>query len=463
MSNAAALKAEAEKKLLARQGEEARALFLQAAKLEGIDLETLLKEANALQDAGDVNEASLKFLKVIEANPTDVGALLGLARGALFLGMFEEAETYLLGVHRLDPENPFKYIFQGLIAEARQDWGEAINNLRKGYEIAPDEYLAAFNLGRLLAYLKEYELGLPLLHEATQLHPRNYDAWYTLGTACAAAEQIPDAVMSFNKARELAPKNLDIYATLADIFVKARDKENAISILNLGMNECGEHPALLEKAAAICLQEGKIGNAVEYFEKIVSIIPDYVQGWLNLANLYILTEKLDKSEAAAKKVIEINPSVWQGYFQLGTLYDAVRLDAKAEEAFRKGYELAPLEAQAIGSLGSFLIQLEGPENDLKVKEGISLLQKTLPLAAPGDWRYHYNLALAFYKLGDKSKARHMVKEIDEKADPKNDIRGPLRILQDNLFSAKDQVKTSLALSAMMGDARKGSRRDKDEN
>lgn len=451
MSSYAEIKSQAEQKLRERNAEEARALYLQAAQMQGMDLDALGQSAQHALAQNDVDGAATTFLKVIEANPTDVRALLGLARISIFLGKNEDAEQYLKGVSRLDPQNGLAHTLRGLIHESRGNMEEALAEFAQGAEQSPNEYLPVYNYGRALAVVDRHPEAIPQLNNAIELDPQNYDAFYALGTSLAEYKRFGDAVWAFNQAMKLRPKNVDIYVTLADVLTLNRDPEAAISVLNAGMNECGEHPAMLEKASMICMGMGKWANAKEYTEKVVEALPNYVQGWLNLANFCILTQELEKSEEAAKKVLELNPNIWQAHYHLGNLYEAVNLLEQAETSLRTAADLAPNDVEPWANLGLVLLRSDDPKD---IDQAIEVLEKATQLAPPGEFRPHYNLALAYIKADRKPKARDFIKEVGKQIPGDNDFYDEFKTLMDTLFSGEDELKMNLAIASMMRDAKK---------
>lgn len=444
VSNYEALKRQAQAKLKERNAPEARALFLQAAQAKGIDLQALWRQGDILLHQGKIPEATQMYLKVIEENPTDITALLALARSALFINQTADAESFLMGVERMEPEHPQLHTLRGLLCETQGDLPKALRSLEQGAAFGPKDYLAQYNYGRCLAATHDNAKAIPFLQQATQLDPKSYDAYYALGMAQTHLGQYGDAVLSFQHAMKIAPKRLDIYATIADVLMKAGDPEHALQALNLGMNTVEEHPALLQKAAAVCAASGKIANAVQYLERVVEKIPDYYQAWLNLASFYILTQDLERSEAASKRAVAINPKDWQGHYQLGNLYEAVKLYDQAEAAYRKAVECAPQEPRAHANLGIVLLQVD---DRLKNKESTGCFERAIQYATPGDYRWHYNLALAYAKLGLKPRTRELINEILEHSKDE-ELLDATKALQKNVFSTQDEMKLSLALSSL---------------
>lgn len=441
--------------------EKARDLFLQVATLKNIPLAQWSAEAQQLMHEGNTDAATQLFVQIIEHNPTDIPALIGLARASIYMSLLDEAEAYLQGVFRMDPDNAEAHTFQGLVHEGRQQFQEALDHLNVAAERAPNLFAAHYNLGRVLLQVGEDAPAVAALTHSTELEPENYFAFYILGMAYKQAGYLREAIISFNRAMQIDPDTVDIYATLADVLVEVGDKSTAMDVLNTGLNRCNEHPSLLEKSAAICLQEGKMANAIEYFEAITEQLPSYERAWINLANLYVLTEDLEKSEAAGKKAIEVSPEGWEGYYHLGNLYETVGSFDQAEDMYKQSVQNAPQgEFRPMGNLGALYLEMDDVG---KNQESIEIFKRVLPLVPAGDFRFHYNLALAHAKLGEKSTTQRLIKEIREGAHPEDELLDAVNALENNVFSVQDQVKMNIALGALRVPAPRIQAEETDEN
>jgi tetratricopeptide (TPR) repeat protein len=281
------------------------------------------------------------------------------------------------------------------------------------------------------------------------------------------AGDLRQSILSFNRAMELAPDQTDSYATLADVLCEARDLDTAIEVLNAGLNACDNHPGLLQKAAAVCSQAGLFGDAVKYMEQVVEALPGYRQAWVNLALYYVLTEDLEKSEEAAKQAIQVEPDHWEGYYHLGNLYETVRLYDKAVEEYRKAIELAPQdEYRPELNLAAVLIEMDDDARNEDAmgmfdkyeltQEAIQILKRIAPQTEPKDLRPHYNLALAYGKLGEKGAAKELLDLILSNEPKESELYAAAEALKINLFSTSEQIKQSQALSSLQQMTKVGS-------
>ncbi|MCC6338115.1 MAG: tetratricopeptide repeat protein [Myxococcales bacterium] len=422
-------------KLKARKYDEAKALFAEAEAKAGTAHETkeLLARGEAALGAGELDEASACFEAVLDRNPSLPETYFGLARLALFLGDRDSAKVHALAATRLAPDAGLSWTLLGLVHEALGEEKPALTNLAKGAKLSGDVFLCVFNLGRVLAALGKLEEGLTLLESAAGLEKGNADAFLALGVAYQKAGQGKEAVKALERAAKLAPRKLDAWATLADVLFAQKALGGARAALDDGLEACGDHPVLLEKALAAAMMEGDTQAAVAYVKRELQVVPDHQQGWLNLAGLLLLDKDVEGSERAAKEALKRNPKSWEAHFHLGNLYEAVPDDAKAEAAYRQAMVLAPKEWKPLANLGALLVQSTVKE---KHQEAVKLLEKAATLAPKAELRPRYNLALAYARLGKHDRALELAREVKKAARPGDAMGAEAKTLESNLLEAR---------------------------
>jgi Flp pilus assembly protein TadD len=201
-------------------------------------------------------------------------------------------------------------------------------------------------------------------------------------------------------------------------------------VLDNGLKAVGDHPALLEKALACAMMLNDPEGGCGYVERELKVVPKHEQGWLNLAHLSLMTENLDRSEKAARELLKINPRNWEAWLHLGNLFDAIPDEAKAEAAYRKALELAPDNWKVLMNFAAALVQTK---NAAKHAEAKKVLLKAKGLVPQGEWRVHYNLALAHVRLGETKEALALAKEIQKSARPDDAIALEAKKLESNLL------------------------------
>lgn len=411
---------------------EARKLFNDNEAKLGTTSATLqmLKAAEANVALGKVDVAAKEFEQVIERNPAIAEGYLGLARIAIFTGQLDDARTHATAAVKMAPQNPMSWTLLGLVHEAKGDIAGAMPNIEKGAQLGSNVFLSQYNMGRILTSEKKAGQGVPYLIRATDIDPKNADGWIALGIAQHQLKQFDKAIASLERATKAAPKNPDPWATLADLQFQQKNFKGARATLDAGLKNVGDHPALLEKAVACCMMMNDSPGAVGYLERELIVVPNYEQGWLNLAHLSLLTGNLDRSEAAAKHLLTLDPKNWEAWFHLGNLYDAVPDEAKAVDAYSKALAIVPDNWKVLMNLATTYLQGEGKP---KWEEAKKLLEKALTVAPPTEYRVKYNLALAHVRLGDRAAALTIAREIQQKAPPNDPMFGEAKKLESNLL------------------------------
>lgn len=410
---------------------EARKLFAENEEKTGTAAQSkeLLKQAEANLAAGKLDVGAQQLNTLLERNPTVPEVYVGLARVAIFTNQLADARTHATAAVKVGPQQPLGWTLLGLVHESEGDVKGALPNLEKGAQLGQNVFLCQFNYGRVLSSEGQAQAAVPYLLKATELEPKNPDAHIALGLTLRQLKQYEKALKSLERAKDVAPKNPDGWATLADVLFEVKEFKAARDILDLGLKAVGDHPALLEKATACAMMLNDPSGAVAYIERELKVVPNHEQGWLNLAHLSLLTENLDRSEWAARELLKRNPKNWEAWLHLGNLFDAIPDEAKAEDAYRKALALAPDNWKVLMNLATGLIQTKVAAKHQEAKQ---LLLKAKGVVPAGEWRVHYNLALAHVRLGETKDALALAKEIQAKA-PADPIAAEAKKLESNLL------------------------------
>lgn len=130
---------------------------------------TGLAEAEALLDAGQVQEALARLQALAAATPDDRAVRMALARGLAADGQTEAALDEFERISRQWPDYPWALVRRGELQEQTGDRRAAIRDFRAAVDIDPDDADVRFALayalardGQRSAAIKEFEAGLEL-------------------------------------------------------------------------------------------------------------------------------------------------------------------------------------------------------------------------------------------------------------------------------------------------------------
>jgi tetratricopeptide (TPR) repeat protein len=173
----------------------------------------LLPRAYAALQANQLTEAKDLYSELLRAEPRSTDALLGLAAVATLEGDTEEATKRYLRILELDPRHALAQ--SGLISLlGRADPLAAESRLRSLIARDPSPYLY-FTLGNLYADQSLWPAAQHAYFQAYHLEPTNADYAYNLAVGLEHAGQPKVALGFYRRAAELAAANDHIHFNLA--------------------------------------------------------------------------------------------------------------------------------------------------------------------------------------------------------------------------------------------------------
>ena len=367
----------------------------------------LVREAELRLAQGDLAKASELFMAAHELEASgrrkSPAGAIGVARVALLLGQTEDAKIALDKVLATFPDHAEALTYRGVVEEASTHLEEAIRLYERAVKADPKFPVARFNLGRAYGLQHRWKEAMRELQVAVRQSPDNRQYVYSLGIACQETGNTAQAIEAFSDVVEIDPLNLDGHVTLADVLVSAGREPLAIDILK---NAAGLFPKagiVYEKLAAILLRRGDPAGAGGYLRKQTEVDPKNVEAWVNLGVVALMVLDLETAEQAALKATDLAPKDWRGPYQLGMVYDASNLKDKAKEALRKAVLRGPNAWQPHNNLADLLMEESKPA---AWQEAARLLERAVELGPTKNPHVpHYNLALIYWKLGDKAKSR----------------------------------------------------------
>lgn len=253
----------------------------------------------------------------------------------------------------------------------------AAKAFREGrYEEAIEEYKKAIELNGDSAELYR-ELGLVYLKvgnrtkagdafkEAIRLKPGWAEAHYDLGRTLYEVGEYETAAASFEEAVRLKPDFFDALIALGNTY-----------------QHSGVH-----------------ARSVEVLQKAVLLRPSNVEAKCGLAKAFILSGQPQQAVTVLREAVRLSPQSALAYATLGQAYRSLGKFQEALESLQEALRISPEDPVALNDLGMTYESLERKQDALDAyKQAIHLK------ADYGE--AHYNVALLYFILGDRSQANH---------------------------------------------------------
>jgi tetratricopeptide (TPR) repeat protein len=332
------------------------AVLNRAAQLSPVTPLQRLKLADGFNLLGESDKAAQLYLEVLK-QPPDLPMVQERVRAnltAIYLrgSDHKRAIEQLQAILKDDPTNPQAHYFLGRLELEANQPAEAADHLAKTILLSPD-----FESGYLFLALAQIETEKPstaltTLDRARQKFAPSFDLEFYTGLAFSREKAYAEAFRHFLEAENIA-------------------KRDDPQLLREGF--------YLEMGST-CERKGDYAQAEEYFQKCLSIAPDFSQAMNYLGYMWAEHgEKLDQARELIEKAVKAEPKnaayldslAWVLYKQkqaqaalpyalkaaelsekpdatvfehIGDIYDALKQPEKAREAWRKSVSLEPNEA-----------------------------------------------------------------------------------------------------------------------
>ena len=205
--------------------------------------------------AGDLNQASNVFKKILRVQPRNVVALH-------FLG----GVCYQLG-----------------------DYDSSIDYLKKVLQIDPSHADAHHNLGVALQAKGQLHKAISFFRKAANLHPSSSQAYFSLANALKETGQTDEAISCYRKLLEIEPDFVDAYNSLGNLMKKQGMVEEAINCYQKALQINPVNPGILNNLGNVLYEAGCFDKALISYQDALELDPDYPYSHFHMSRLLLLS------------------------------------------------------------------------------------------------------------------------------------------------------------------------------
>ncbi len=251
------------------------------------------------------DEAIREFTLVLNSEPENFQARLGLAISLIGLEKFAEASREIAKLLARDPKNP-----QLLEMAAQVFWRQ-----------------------------KRYIETETVLKRRLDLGNQTAELWALFGDALDAQKKTIEAVSAYKKAIELKTDSIDFRYALGSLYWKlVLFEESEREFLEILRIQPGE-PRASFNLGDIYLSRGDAGKAVPFLEVSAKAFPKEYDPQFALGRAFLLLKDYSKAINYLETAVKLRPEIAEGFYQLGL---ALRRSGKVKEsqiAFEKAKQL----------------------------------------------------------------------------------------------------------------------------
>ena len=254
-----------------------------ALKLDPDLVETRKALASTAMVEGGYETAKDIYSSLVERNPQDADAYVGLGDALAGLGDGAGAEAYYRRAVAIEPAYWGAHAALATYLFARGKVDESIAEWRRVTELAPSSANAWSNLGGTLNLKGDFRSALEAYDKSLKLEPSK-EAYSNLATAYFFLERFPEAVANYERAAALGEHDYLIQGNLADALWQTKGRrEDAVAryrrAIVLGELELEARPSDWSLKAQLGYFYSRVGEAERartYLDEALSRGPEII-------------------------------------------------------------------------------------------------------------------------------------------------------------------------------------------
>ena len=385
--------------------------------------------ADIMRVLGNDSRSAEYYQKAIEINPNDAGSRLKYARVLDNLGKNDVAVqeyNYALANGSDDPEILYalERIYRQKLAQAPNDaptitnlgailqkenkYDEALQYYTQAGQIDPANVTTRLNIGTLYQQKQSYDAAIAAYDSILFLYPDNVDANLYKSQCLALIGQNDKALEGFNKVLSLDPKNKQAKAQIFDVLKTTKTPAEMMAYLNQRFPQDNSKIDDIYDYAIELHKQGKLDDAIAYYNEILKVKTDNPEIYVNLAIAY----KQKNNPAQAKQILQIAKAKFPANKQITDNLQALAQEAiagkfdEASQFYNSGdYQKALASYQSIqppsfDSLSGIAACYKGLNDDANA---ILYYQKAFDLTPNSDVAYYIGVLYSEKENWESSK------------------------------------------------------------
>lgn len=290
---------------LFRQAEEARQagnyrgaeeIWRQVIEQDPDNAPAYLGLGNRLRDQNKLEEAIAAYEKAIELDPNYAFAYVGLGNVLRSANQLEAAKTQYEQAIELNPNLPGVYWNLGNVWAELGNLEEAIAQFRIALKLKPDSVPVYNDLGDVLLKLGNVEEAIAIYNEAIDLGSQYVSSYVGLGNALRENNQLEQAIEAYKSAIQFNAFDASAYFALGDIYYQQQDWQQVVEVYQAGVNLQEDYRVYTALGYA-WQQLGNLERAIAAYESAINEDPNGVLAHYNLLESQRLLALEDASNA----------------------------------------------------------------------------------------------------------------------------------------------------------------------
>jgi tetratricopeptide (TPR) repeat protein len=305
----------------------------------------------------------------------ELSTLVDQVQEYLDLGLYDQAVALLDEYKDIYSTEWEIYFLYSRASSEQNKPNEAITSLRQGLKFDKDNADCLLGLFYCYAQLDQLSRGGRYLFRAIRLYPENdlivnAMLWYhvesnafdkavsfyeknrsllennpeslrNVGVAYERAGNFEKAKECFTSALEINPDFDEVRDMLADHYLMIGQTDKSLELYTEFLKRSSKNIRAMSRLVFFLSQSQHLEEAEKKAMEIISIYPNSPAGYVDLAYVYINTNKHQKAIETADKALDVAPLDAEALRVKGIAYSETGKNPEAEQMFKKAMSLAP--------------------------------------------------------------------------------------------------------------------------
>ena len=343
-------------------------------------------------DIRNVETAISYYERAVKEDPGFALAYTGLADASL--RMYREkkdslwadkAQSYAQQAQQLDDSPAEVHFALGSVYSATGKSAEAIAELKRALELAPNNDEAYRRLGDAHRASGQLEEAVRAYEKAIEISPYYWFNWNALGSAYLRLGDNNKALQAFEHVAALEPTNAAAYRNIGAVYFQQSRWNESIAAFQKSLR-LEEHQVAYSNLGTVFFYLKRYDEAAKMFEKAAQMTPNYPLAIGNLADAYRWSGRrgeamatYDKAIALAYKELQVNPRDASAMQHLAQYYSRKGDVPQALEFIRGAKSIDPANASLLYTQAVVFSLMDRQDEALKTLN--EALQKGFSLEA----------------------------------------------------------------------------------
>lgn len=321
-------------------------------------LEAKFEQARALNQGGQLTEATAVCREILEVQPDHIESLTLLAEIAAIKEDPELAIQLYTRVISLRPDHAPAYYKRANLLKTRNQMEAALASYDQA--VALDQgYANAFcNRGVVLGILNRPDEALASYDRAVALNPGDALAFYNRAVVLQDLNRLSDALASYDQAIAIRPDYAEAYCNRGAVLQELKEWDGALASYNRSIEINSRVSATYLNRGNLLRERRKLDEALASYNRAIEIDPANAEAHSNRGVLFTDLRQWAAALADFNRAIELNSGLAEAYCYRGKLSMHVLQVEAAIADFDRAVALKPDYAEAFCNRGDALIDIK---------------------------------------------------------------------------------------------------------